>query len=211
MPPLHPHRIATEFANSRFLADGNASTELIVLQAVEADPTVSFEQIQNGSLLSSALVKQVLEKLIEDGDIIVETEPNHDLYRITARGIARSRFLFVDLYHELKCMTGALVEEWVTRFKSLAEQGIQSVALYPVGETAELVAHALAPAGIKLSLAIDDSPSVWGKEFHGVTVGPPEDLQESSVDAVILATCVFRKQLHLKLISLGITTAIIDI
>ncbi len=209
MSRILPHRISTEFAKARFLSDSSATIELLLLVVIEENMPLVLDQLQTLSLLSRPQITAALKKLEADGDIKIEKLGDETYYRVTERGTARSRYMFVDYFHELRKMESCLTESLVARLSKLAQEGIRSVAVYPVGETAEVVAAALPAAGMSLAMAVDDSPSAWDRKFHGLSVRPTADLKGARIDGVILATCVFQEQLRKQLATLGIDVVII--
>lgn len=125
-------------------------------------------------------------------------------FRLTEKGHQRLRFLAVDLTREIDALERTARNFLRQRFVNLALNGMQRVAFYPFGETAE--AAYLAMEGLDLTLAAiaDDMPEKQGLRFHGLRVVEPRTLREVAPDIIIVTTTVFEAQIIARLGELGL-------
>lgn len=179
-----------DFDKAQFLTASSLAHELLILSEIGrngyAVPAKTSFRALNDMIVQGYLLELTEQKLIEK-----QREGNDTVVRLTAAGQDRLRYLMVDYVQELLSLYGKARDFFRTRLADYYLQGVRSVALYPTGETAEVIYDAMGDSGLKLVAAIDDDPMRWDTRFHGVPISGPETIRELDINGVIVSTCVF--------------------
>ncbi len=182
-----------DFDKAQFLTASSRAHELLILSEIGRNGFAVPARTSFRSL-SDMMVQAYLLELTEQKQIEKQREGNDTVLRLTAAGQDRLRYLMVDYVQELLSLYGKARDFFRTRLADYYLQGVRTVALYPTGETAEVIYDAMTDSGLKLVAAIDDDPMRWDTRFHDVTISPPDRLRQLDVNGVIVSTCVFSNE-----------------
>lgn len=178
---------------STFVRPRERLYELLALQQADtlegAEGDTSTESVLDHRTLSAYLAELVQRGLLEWQD------EERSRLRLTDAGRQRLHYLLVDYVRELGQLYEGARQVFHQRLVDLAMQGVERVAFYPFGETAEVAYNSLEPLGLKLVAIVDDSPAKWDVRFHGLRVRPPSVLAEVKPDAVVVTTTVFQDRI----------------
>jgi hypothetical protein len=192
-----------DFGKAQFLTASSLAYELQILSEIGRNGFVMPARSSFRSLADTVVQGYMLE-LTEQKLIEKNREGGDEILRLTAAGQDRLRYLLVDYIQELLSLHGKAREFVRTRLAEYYLKGIRNVALYPVGETAEVIYDAMHDSGLKLVGAIDDDPMRWDADFHGIPISGPSTLPEIAPDAVIVSTSVFVDQISDRLRSMNL-------
>ena len=125
-----------------------------------------------------------------------------DSYIITKKGIDRKNYLLVTYMNELielYNLTKMNIELFV---KKLIKRNYKNCVFYGAGETAKVIIKVIKDTpklDFKLKFLVDDDINKQGEKFEGYDVFNNEKLKESNIDAVIITSCVYEKEIRNKL------------
>jgi len=178
---------------SSFLMPTKRFRRLSVLLAIHNNPNVSQHKMAEMSHLSSSMVNNYIKKFKEEGLLWVSGKTNRtQTYHLAPSGEQELISLLVKYSTEIIQLYGAAKRELTNRLRQMATDGICNIALFGAAETAEVVNAALKETPLKVKAILDNDPNKQGKPFNGLTVQPPDFLEEIDVDAVVITS--FGKQ-----------------
>ncbi|MDD5659666.1 MAG: hypothetical protein PHR39_06625 [Actinomycetota bacterium] len=86
--------------------------------------------------------------------------------------------------------------------KNLENRGIKNIVFYGAGETAKVIIKVLKDMpniSIKLLFLVDDDAVKQEKLFEGYQVFNPCKIEKQDIDAVIITSCIYEKEIRNKL------------
>ena len=166
--------------------DIEARRDLTVLDAVADNQRITQRRLAAKLGIALGLTNVYLKRLIRKGYIkCVNIQSNRLLYLITPQGIVektRLTYEFMDyslhLYREVRQHLSEVL-------KPLAAGGHKRIAVYGIGEAAELAYLSLKERGIEPVAILDGD---GGGTFLGMPVRPLSDHDEVRFDLLIVAT-----------------------
>ena len=178
--------------------------ELLTLQAVEVAGG-RFDSLPLDDTLDHRTFSGYLADLMEQGLLEQVGNGGAGNLQLTELGQKRFNFLLVDFMREMVQLHGAAEDILRQRLISLPLAGIHRVAFYPFSQTAEVAFSVLESLDLELVGLVDDAPSKWGMQFHGLTVYPPSTLETLRPEAVVVTTTTFRDAIiaNLEALDLG--------
>lgn len=188
---------------TRFLSPTSLAHELLILDEIGRNGFVLPAKSSLRSL-GDTMVKAYLARLAEQKYVENQREGGESVVRLTAAGQDHFRYLMVDYVQELLSLYSKARDFFRKRLADHYLAGIRTVAIYPPGETAEVVYLAMQDSGLKLVGAVDDDPMRWGTQFHDVTITGPSKLAEVKPDGVLVTTCVYQNEIASRVNSLNV-------
>jgi len=126
-------------------------------------------------------------------------------YTLTKDGTAHLTEQVLRYLREIFVLANSARGEIVLYLRSiLQEGGIRRLAVYPAGEVAETILHALDALDMEVVGIVDDDLARQGSSFHGRVVAAPETLADMAIDAVLVATYQHRPAILARLREIGL-------
>ena len=183
--------------NSKYLTPTKYLRSLSVLMCIHHESTVSQNTIAEQTCLSSSMVNNYIKKLKQEKLITVSGKTNRtQSYHLTQSGMKylRKHLLahsasVVQIYIEIKREISAIL-------KNFCDEGISTVALFGVAETAEVVYAAIQNTALKVVDVVDSDIIKQGKIFNGYVIKPPQHLKKIKPDAVVITSFAWQEEIY---------------
>ncbi len=179
--------------NASFLIPTKKFRRLSVLLAIHNDPNISQHKIAQASHLSSSMVNNYIKSLKGEGLVRMSGKTNRtQAYYLTGPGRTELMSLLMAYSTEIIQFYGGAKRELTKRFEQIVAEGIETILLFGVAETAEVVHASLKDLPLEIIGVIDSDPEKQGTHFNGLKIQPPEALDDLRADAVVITS--FGKQ-----------------
>jgi len=137
------------------------------------------------------MVNNYIKSLKDEGIITVSGKTNRtQSYHLTASGQNELRESLLAYSSEIVQLYSAVKQEIGLILKVFYQEGIRTLVLFGVAETAEVVYAAIREKESALIVigVIDSDPAKQGKTFNGLIVQKPEKLEQINPDAVVITS-----------------------
>jgi len=193
--------------NLRFF---NPTSDLKILLLLEQ--ILNSNKITQGKLAhyihsAPSMINIYIKQLEKEGFLVKNKKTKRNVeYIITKKGIDRKNYLLVTYMNELielYNLTKINIELFV---KKLVKRNYKNCIFYGAGETAKVIIKVIKDMpklDSKLMFLVDDDISKQGKKIEGYDVFNNEKLKDYDIDAVIITSCVYEKEIRNKLKSLN--------
>ena len=183
--------------HSNYLNPTKRSRRLSVLMSIRDEPSASQHKIAKCSNLSSSMVNNYIKCLKEEGFITVTGKTNRtQSYHLTQYGqneLRESLLAYsseiVQLYTAVKCEIAQIMDGFY-------REGIRTLVLFGVAETAEVVFAAIKNSPLIIIGVVDNDSAKQGKPFNGLIVQEPQKLEEIDPDAVVITSFGKQDEIH---------------
>jgi predicted transcriptional regulator len=189
----HQQQLMIEDFCSKYLNPTKHSRRLSILLSIHKAPHSSQHKIAKSTDLSSSMVNNYIKRLNEEGVITIAGKTNRTKsYHLTKYGQNELRESLLAYSSEIVQFYSSVKYEIKQILEGFYREGIRTLVLFGVAETAEVVFSALKDSQLVLISVVDSDPSKQGKLFNGLIVQEPEKLEEINPDAVVITS--FGKQ-----------------
>ena len=173
----------------RFLSPTKQSRLLSVLFSIYEEPDASQHKIAANTNLSSSMVNNYIKWLKRDGFITVlgNTNRTHQ-YHLSEAGRVMLRQSLLDYSAEIVRLYGTVKQEIANILKNFYNEGIRTIVLFGVAETAEIVYAAAKRTAMGVIGVGDSDAAKQGQIFNGLKIRSPEDIKEMRPDAVVITS-----------------------
>jgi len=179
--------------NASFLIPTKKLRRLSVLLAIHNNPTISQHKIAQASHLSSSMVNNYIKALKQEGFVRMSGKTNRtQAYYLTSPGRTELMSLLMGYSTEIIQFYGGAKRELTKRFEEVLAEGVSTIILFGVAETAEVVHASLKDLPLEIIGVIDSDPEKQGTRFNGLKIQPPDALDDLKADAVVITS--FGKQ-----------------
>ncbi len=179
--------------NSEFLSPNKLFRRLSVMLSISDAPNKSQHTIAKQTHLSSSMVNNYIKNLRQEGMILVSGSTNRtQMYHLTEKGRNVLRKDFLAYSAEIVRLYGAVKSEISGMLQEFYNEGIRTVALFGVAETAEVVHAAMKHTDLTIVGVVDSDTGKQGNSFNGLVIQAPKALIEMKPDAVVITS--FGKQ-----------------
>jgi len=182
--------------------DLEARRDLEVLQAVSENQRITQRSLATRMGIALGLTNIYLKRLVRKGYIkCVNIQSNRILYLITPRGIAeKTRLTYEFMDYSLR-LYGRVRQHLRAVLEPCTQNGMRNIAIYGVGEAAELAYLALKELGLEPVAIFDatERPSFLGMPVHRIS-----DQHLVTYDVLIVATLEQHNGLVARLVREGI-------
>ena len=180
-----------------FLKETKSMLDLRALEEIEKNPKISQRELSNHLGVALGITNSLLKNLVHKGLLKIRGENNRSLtYHLTHAGVlAKSRLAMrwtlntIDFYRQARLNIA-------DRLKDLVDQGIESVALYGIGELTEITVIVAPEVGLKVIGIIDDKKTGAARAILEYPMIGLEELAEIQVNAII--TCTEVDETHIE-------------
>ncbi|MFH1139794.1 MAG: hypothetical protein V1816_27265 [Pseudomonadota bacterium] len=178
--------------------------ELMVLKAVEADPTISQHKIGKRLEVTGAAINLIMKKLVHHGFVELRGANLRRIsYRLTPAGLKRLDELSMTFIRNSAKLLTQAKEEASRALGELEEEGASRLVLYGVGDIMELVWLAAADLNFQVVGLIDDDPDLQGTRKFNLIVGSPETLIGLDFDCLVITASRNQDRITAGLAALG--------
>ena len=133
----------------------------------------------------------------EEGIITVSGKTNRtQSYHLTVNGQNELRESLLAYSSEIVQLYSAVKREIAQILRLFYHEGIRTLVLFGVAETAEVVYAAIKESALIVIGVIDSDPAKQGKIFNGLIVQKPEELEQINPDAVVITSFGRQEEIH---------------
>ena len=200
----------TEFAmNIDFLKNlifFNPTSELkilLLLEQIQNSNKITQDKLAHYIHSAPSMINTYIKQLEKEGFLEKNKKTKRNVeYIITKRGIDRKNYLLVTYMNELielYNLTKINIELFVI---NLIKKKYKNCVFYGAGETAKVIIKVIKDMpklDFKLMFLVDDDKEKQHKTFMGYDVYSNVILKKREVDAVIITSCVYEKEIRKKI------------
>jgi DNA-binding MarR family transcriptional regulator len=147
--------------------------------------------------LSSSMVNNYIKSLKDEGVITVSGKTNRSRsYHLTASGQNELRESLLEYSSEIVRLYSAVKREIAQILNGFYQEGIRTLVLFGVAETAEVVFAAIKESPLVVIGVLDSDPGKQGKPFNGLIVQEPAKLEQINADAVVITSFGKQEEIH---------------
>ncbi len=173
----------------KFISPTKAFRLLSVLFSIYKAPDASQHKIAVNSNLSSSMVNNYIKWLKQDGFIHVVGKTNRtQQYHLSESGRVMLRKSLLDYSAEIVRLYGTVKDEIANILNDFYNEGIRTIVLFGVAETAEIVYAAAKRTALVIIGVVDSDDAKQGRIFNGLKIRSPEDIGEIRPDAVVITS-----------------------
>jgi len=173
----------------KFLSPTKKFRLLSVLFSIYAEPNASQHKIASNTNLSSSMVNNYIKWLRQEGFITVLGNTNRtQQYHLSETGRFMLRQSLLDYSAEIVRLYGTVKTEIANILRTFYNEGIRTIALFGVAETAEIVFAAVKRSAMTVIGVVDSDETKQGQTFNDLVIKSPEDIKEMRPDAVVITS-----------------------
>ncbi len=183
----------------KFFNPTNVYKELVLLQEIEKDPSITQKELGNVIGAAPSMVNVYIKELEEQNYLNREYISTKTVnYRITPEGIKRKNYLLIVYMRELLALY-YLAKNNVEEFLSKVQQkGYKNLLLYGAGEVAETMIAVIRDreiSSLNVLAILDDDPQKQGTEILGYKIIDRSEIEKYNPDAVIITSYTFEEDI----------------
>ena len=173
----------------KFLSPTKRSRLLSVLFSIYDQPDTSQHKIAVDTNLSSSMVNNYVKWLKQEGFITVMGDTNRtQQYHLSESGRIMLRQSLLGYSAEIVRLYSTVKNEISNILKDYYDEGIRTIVLFGVAETAEIVFAAAKRTALVIIGVVDSDTAKQGTIFNGLEIRSPYDLNEIQPDAVVITS-----------------------
>lgn len=178
-----------EASQLKFLSPTKQSRLLSVLFSIHEEPDASQHKIALNTHLSSSMVNNYIKWLRQEGFVTVLGSTNRTRqYYLSDIGRVMLRNSLLDYSAEIVRLYGTVKSEIANILKTYYQEGIRTIVLFGVAETAEIVHAAVKRTALVITGVVDSDRSKQGRIFNGMKIKAPQSIKEIKPDAVVITS-----------------------
>ena len=189
--------------NLRFFNPTSDLKILLLLEQIQSSNKITQDKLARYIHSAPSMINTYIKQLEKEGFLVKNKKTKRNVeYVITKKGIERKNYLLVTYMNELielYNLTKVNIELFI---KNLIKRNYKNCVFYGAGETAKVIIKVLRDIptlNFKLLFLIDDDISKQGEKIEGYGVFSNEELKECNIDAVIITSCAYEKEIRNKL------------
>jgi predicted transcriptional regulator len=183
--------------HSNYLNPTKRSRRLSVLMSIRDEPSASQHKIAKCANLSSSMVNNYIKCLKEEGVITVAGKTNRtQSYHLTNHGQNELRESLLAYSNEIVQLYSAVKCEITQILNGFYREGIRTLVLFGVAETAEVVFAAIKKSPLIVIGVVDSDPAKQGNPFNGLMVQEPQKLEEINPDVIVITSFGKQDEIH---------------
>ena len=173
----------------QFLKASPLFKRLLILTALEQNPSISQHTLAHEVGLTSSMVNNYIRDLSENRLISVKGSTNRTMsYNLTPKGLREKMSLLISYNLETTSLYMDAKKEFAQRLQKIYEEGIHSAVLFGAGETAEIIYNASQSLKLEIIGIVDNDPAKQQKLFGNLVIKSPHCIEEIKPDGVIIAS-----------------------
>lgn len=191
----------------KFFNPTNVYKELVLLQEIEKDPSITQKELGNVIGAAPSMVNVYIKELEEQNYLNREYISTKTVnYRITPEGIKRKNYLLIVYMRELLALY-YLAKNNVEEFLSKVQQkGYKNLLLYGAGEVAETIVGVIRDSeNITLNVlaVVDDDEQKYNTKILGYNIISRQNIDKYPHDAIIITSYAFEDDIINRLKGMG--------
>ena len=186
--------------NLRFFNPTSELKILLLLEQIQNSNKITQDKLAHYIHSAPSMINTYIKQLEREGFLIKNKKTKRNVeYIITKKGIGRKNYLLVTYMNELielYNLTKINIELFV---KNLIKRNYKNCIFYGAGETAKVIINVLnnmPKLDFKLLFLIDDDINKQGKRFMGYDVVSCGNIEKYNVDAIVITSCVYEKEIR---------------
>ena len=173
----------------KFLNPTKRSRLLSILFSIYDEPNTSQHKIAAKTNLSSSMVNNYVKWLKQEGFITVVGDTNRtQQYHLSESGRIMLRQSLLDYSAEIVRLYGSVKNEIANILNTFYDEGIRTIVLFGVAETAEIVYAAVKRTALVIIGVVDSDTAKQGRIFNGLEIHSPQALNRIQPDAVVITS-----------------------
>ncbi len=162
---------------------------LSVLFSISENPDASQHKIAGTTSLSSSMVNNYIKLLEREGLIFIEGNTNRTKqYKLSSEGLGMLRQSLLEYSAEIVRLYTSVKEEVSNILEQFYRDGIRTIVLFGVAETAEIVYAAAKELPISIIGVLDSDRAKQGRLFNGLKIQSPMVIKKLRPDAVVITS-----------------------
>ena len=170
----------------------------IVLRYIRENEFVSLPLENADKNIEHALSQVHIQSMIDD---VLLVKDKQNKLSLTELGLQKLREHFIDYQLDLLKLERELGDYFQNKIENLLNDNIKTVALYGASDTALSLLDYLKKSGINIACIIDDDQEKQGSEFEGLSIISQSELANHSIDAILITSVAFEKEIKSNIIS----------
>ena len=193
--------------NLRFFNPTSDLKILLLLEQIQNSNKITQDKLAHYIHSAPSMINAYIRQLEREGFLVKNKKSKRNVeYLITKKGIDRKNYLLVTYMNELielYNLTKINIELFV---KKLLKRNYKNCIFYGAGETAKVIIKVMKDIpkfDFKLMCLVDDDINKQGEKFEGYDVFNNNKLKKCNIDAVVITSCIFEKEIRNKLKSIN--------
>jgi predicted transcriptional regulator len=193
--------------NLRFFNPTSDLKILLLLEQIQNSNKITQDKLAHYIHSAPSMINIYIKQLEREGLLVKNKKTKRNVeYIITKKGIDRKNYLLVTYMNELfelYNLTKINIEIFI---KNLIKRNYKNCVFYGAGETAKVIIKVIKDMpklDFKLMFLVDDDISKQGKKFEGYDVVSNVSIKKRDIDAIIITSCVYEKEIRNKLKTLN--------
>jgi DNA-binding MarR family transcriptional regulator len=193
--------------NLRFFNPTSELKILLLLEQIQNSNKITQDKLAHYIHSAPSMINTYIKQLEKEGFLVKNKKTKRNVeYIITKKGIERKNYLLVTYMNELielYNLTKINIELFV---KKLVKRNYKNCVFYGAGETAKVIIKVIKDMpklDFKLMFLVDDDINKQGEKFEGYDVVSNVNIKKHDVDAIVVTSCVYEKEIRNKLKSLN--------
>ena len=189
--------------NLRFFNPTSELKILLLLEQIQTSKNITQDKLAHYIHSAPSMINTYIKQLEKEGFLVKNKKTKRNVeYIITKKGIERKNYLLVTYMNELielYNLTKINIEAFI---KNLIRKNYHKVIFYGAGETAKVIIKVIKnmpKLDFKLMLLIDDDINKQREKFEGYDVVSNVSIKKHDIDAIIITSCVYEKEIRNKL------------
>ena len=189
--------------NLRFFNPTSELKILLLLEQIQNSNKITQDKLAHYIHSAPSMVNTYIKQLEKEGFLVKNKKTKRNVeYIISKKGIYRKNYLLVTYMNELLelyNLTKINIELFV---KNLIKRNYKNCVFYGAGETAKVIIKVIKDMpklDFKLMFLVDDDESKQGKEFEGYAIVSNVNAKKHDIDAIVITSCVYEKEIRNKL------------
>lgn len=176
---------------------------LSVLFSIFENPDASQHKIAGRTSLSSSMVNNYIKLLEREGLIFIEGDTNRTKqYKLSGPGLGMLRRSLLEYSAEIVRLYTSVKEEVANILKRFYNDGIRTIVLFGVAETAEIVYAAAKDVPVSIVGVLDNDRAKQGRFFNGLEIQSPMAVKTLNPDAVVITSFGKQEEIYQQMLKL---------
>ncbi|MCK4377200.1 MAG: MarR family transcriptional regulator [Actinomycetia bacterium] len=189
--------------NLRFFNPTSDLKILLLLEQIQNSNKITQDKLARYIHSAPSMINTYIKQLEREGFLVKNKKTKRNVeYTITKKGIDRKNYLLVTYMNELielYNLTKINIELFI---KNLIKRNYKNCVFYGAGETAKVIIKVIKDMpklDFKLKFLVDDDINKRGEKFEGYDVVSNVNIKKHDIDAIIITSCVYEKEIRNKL------------
>ena len=189
--------------NLRFFNPTSDLKILLLLEQIQSSNKITQDKLAHYIHSAPSMINIYIKQLERKGFLVKNKKTKRNVeYIITKKGNDRKNYLLVTYMNELielYNLTKINIERFVS---NLIKRNYKNCVFYGAGETAKVIIKVIKDMpklDFKLLFLIDDDINKQMEKFEGYDVVGNMNIKEYDIDAIIITSCVYEKEIRNKL------------